>query len=307
MFQTEKRALRLNIAADVLFAVSAFGFALTTRSEAILLDGIYSLVTLLFAVVTWHVADLVMQPDSDKYPFGYVVYEPLVNLFKGLLLVIVAVYALFSAVTTLLSGGTSVHTELAFFYALGATAGCIGMAVYFRRVARKTRSTLVETDAKNWVIDAVLSAAVAFAFGLSWLLTFSGHTQYLNYVDPLVVAFLSLVVLPVPARIIRDNWAQIVARAPADELVEQINALIAEAAPTDKWPQREVRVQQHGRLITAHIYFIINHGDVREFDALRARLDKTLRKEFPYLALDVSFVGDEHWAYRATGDELPNS
>ncbi|MBC2596245.1 cation diffusion facilitator family transporter [Ruficoccus amylovorans] len=303
MFKTEKRALKTNIAANALFAIGGFLFALSTRSEAILLDGVYSLVTLIFAVVTWHVADLVMLPDSDKYPFGYVVYEPLVNLFKGLLLFTVAVYALFSAIAGLMAGGTEIHTKMAFLYAIVATAGCAGMAAYFKRVAVRTHSTLVETDARNWVIDTILSAAVAVAFGLSWVLSLSGHTHYLRYVDPLVVAFLSLVVMPVPARIIRDNWAQIVARAPADELIAEIEGLLEQAAPVSQWPEREIRIQQHGRLITVHVYFIVNSGTVQMFDQCRATIDKTLKKHFPYVALDVAFVSDEYWARRASGDD----
>ncbi len=302
MIQTEKRALRINIAANALFAVAGFAFALSTRSEAILLDSIYSLITLLFSIVTWHVADLVMRPDSDKYPFGYVVYEPLVNLFKGLLLITVAVYAMFTAIGSLRAGGTPIHTQMAFMYGLVATAGCATMAIYFKHVARKTHSTLVETDAHNWIMDTVLSASVMAAFGLSWLLSLSGHTHYLNYVDPLVVAFLSLLVMPVPVRIIRHNWAQIVARAPADELIQEIEGLLNAAAPPEQWPQREVRVQQHGRLITVHVYFVVQTGTVQQFDRCREMIDKTLKQHFPYLALDVAFVGDEVWARRASGD-----
>jgi cation diffusion facilitator family transporter len=303
MPQTEKRALKLNIAANGLFAAGGFGFALSTRSEAILVDGIYSLITLAFAVVSWRVADLVMRPDNERYPFGYVLYEPIVNLFKGLLLFIVAVYAFFSSISALMSGGTPIHTELAFFYALAATAGCASMGVYFRSVAKQTGSALVETDARNWLIDTALSASVAFAFGLSWLLSLGGHTHYLNYVDPIVVTFLAVLILPVPARIIRDNWSQIVARSPADELVAEIEALLEQTAPASRWPEREVRIQQYGRLVSVHVYFVIAEGTVQEFDRCRAEIDRALKEHFPFVAMDISFVTDIHWARRASGDE----
>ena len=46
------------------------------------------------ALVTLKVAKLLGQPDDRRYPFGYVQFEPLINMVKGLLIVGVGLVAL---------------------------------------------------------------------------------------------------------------------------------------------------------------------------------------------------------------------
>ena len=66
------------------FVVLALGFALVTGSDAILFDGIYSLIALCVALLTLKVARLAQRPDDDNFHFGYTAMEPTLNLFKAL-------------------------------------------------------------------------------------------------------------------------------------------------------------------------------------------------------------------------------
>jgi predicted Co/Zn/Cd cation transporter (cation efflux family) len=72
----EQRALKISVGAALFFALLGFGFAILTHSQAILLDGVISLVGLGVSVLTLFVARLVELPGDDTFPFGYAHFEP---------------------------------------------------------------------------------------------------------------------------------------------------------------------------------------------------------------------------------------
>ena len=73
----ERRALHLSIAGALAMAVIGIGFALLSGSEAIMLDGIFSAIGLVMALVTLKVATLVARPDDEHFHFGYAHFAPL--------------------------------------------------------------------------------------------------------------------------------------------------------------------------------------------------------------------------------------
>lgn len=91
---TERQAILFTLAGNLIMAMLGFGFALATDSQAVLLDGAYSMIGFALGLVSLRVLALVMRPDDDRYPFGYVVYEPILNLAKGIMMASVALLAL---------------------------------------------------------------------------------------------------------------------------------------------------------------------------------------------------------------------
>ena len=94
----EKRGLWMSIFGALFMAALGIGFAILTSSDAVLLDGLFSLVGFAIGLVSLRVATLVRRPDDELYHFGYAAYEPMVNLTKGLLMAFITIFALVSAV-----------------------------------------------------------------------------------------------------------------------------------------------------------------------------------------------------------------
>ncbi len=138
------------------------GFAFYTDSEAILLDGIFSAIGFAIALVTLYIARLVRQPGNDKYPFGYAVFEPMLNLAKGLIIAIVLVFAASTAIAAILEGGRTIELGAAVLYAMIAAAGCGLLAWKIHRLAGATGSPIVAVDARNWIVDGLFSVVLAF-------------------------------------------------------------------------------------------------------------------------------------------------
>jgi len=90
--QIEKYALRVS-AVGYLFMVLLGGiFFYLASSEAILLDGVYSFVSLLMTFIAQRVSRLVQTPYTDRFHFGFAHFEPLLNVMRILLILSIGVF-----------------------------------------------------------------------------------------------------------------------------------------------------------------------------------------------------------------------
>src|SRR6187431_2040732 len=120
----ERGALLLSAGAALALGLVGVAAALLTGSGAILLDGLFNLCFFATALLALRVATLVARPDDERYPFGYLFFEPLINTGKGLLILGVSLFALFDAVSAILAGGRVVVVGPAMVYAAVATVAC---------------------------------------------------------------------------------------------------------------------------------------------------------------------------------------
>ena len=140
--EQETRALRLSVWMSLVMAALGIGFGLVTESDAIMLDGFFSLIGFVMALVTIRVARLVVQPADEHFQFGYAQFEPFLNAMKGLLMLGVAGFAFAGAVDSLLHGGRDIKPGIATLYAVIALTGCLAVGAAQRKAAAgSTRPT----------------------------------------------------------------------------------------------------------------------------------------------------------------------
>ena len=120
--RSERAALLLSAAAALVLGAVGVAAAVATGSGAILLDGLFNLCFFATALFTLRVAALLARPDDERYPFGYLFFEPLINTVKGLLILGVSLFALVDAAIALATGGRAVAFGPAIAYAAFATA-----------------------------------------------------------------------------------------------------------------------------------------------------------------------------------------
>ncbi|MDG2383057.1 MAG: cation transporter [Pirellulaceae bacterium] len=304
--ELERRGLWLSVLGALLMAALGIGFAILTSSDAVLLDGVFSFVGCAVGFVSLRVAHLIARPDDETFHFGYSAYEPMLNLTKGLLMGVVSLFAFVSSITVAVHGGRAIEAGWATVYAVLAALGCFAIAVVQRVLAASTRSPLLQVDANNWLVDGLFSAAVALAFLIATILEGTKYDRWLPYADPLIVAVLVLISLPVPIMIIRDNWNQLVGKAPHRKIQDRadkvVSAILSDVATVDT----NIRMQQWGRLTYLQLYVIcepVMNCDLKELDKYREQIANALAKEFDNLALDVVFTQDTQWVAASIGIE----
>ena len=300
----EQHALRLAIYGNIFFTVAGLGFAFYTASQAVLLDGVFSAIALVLAVVTLYISRLLQRPGNQDYPFGYAVFEPLLNLVKGLIIGLVMVVSMLRAIDTLLAGGHSIRLGGVLIYAVSATITCLAIALYMRNKAAHGGWPLVEVEVKNWFMDAVISGVVAGSFFLVWILEGTAADPWLNYVDPILVILISLFFLSIPFGIIRENWAQISGNSPPDDISEPVQRIIDEVLPNFGVNRKILRLAQIGRMDYLQLYVLLDGSqatsfDVHKMDEIRNELYQRLVLVRPNITLDIVFTHDTIWAQRA--------
>lgn len=300
----EEKAIKWGMAGTLFMAAIGVIFALLTHSIAILLDGLFSLINLIIAFISLRVSRLIQQPDDHYYPFGYAIFEPILNLGKGIFIALVCIFALFSAINSILTGGYAVEAGIAIWYALLAAIGCTAIALLQRKMAQKSGSPILEVDAQSWFIDGLLSGAVAVAFIIILFVERTPLVTFIPYADPSIVILLILVSAPLPINIIQENWNQLVGRSNDDERYHHICQIIEPILSSTPIQDYHIRQGNEGRLMYIQCYLLVSDEQqhlltIHEQDRLRTIIYECLKAEFPYLASDIIFTTDPQWIKRA--------
>ena len=296
----EQRALRRSVWGNLFFAALGFGFAASSESEAILLDGFFSLVAFGMSLLTIRVAKLVQSPADDWFHFGFASFEPMLNTVKGFLLLGICGFSLFSAINAMLHGGRPINPGWALLYAVVAASGAGVLAVMQHRAAKTTASPLLAVDVKNWQIDAGLSTGVAVAFLVAFVLRESQWAHLLPYVDPTLVTVLVLIMIRDPIKIVAEGVAELLAIAPDKEMQDRVRDEFARLVTDYPVDDFNLRMLKSGRT-----YYLLAHvvvkpdtpiASVAELDSMRAEITSGLRELHPPWEVDVVFVADRSLA-----------
>src|SRR4051812_14296054 len=201
----EIRAFRVSAAGFLMISILGVVFAILAKSQAIMLDGVYALVSVVMTVLAARVARLVEEPSSRRFHFGYAHFEPLLNLIRGLLIFAVCAYALVSTIEVLVRGGREIHAEIAIFYTALSAVWSVGIFWYQRRLAQKLGSPILAVDARTWLVDGVLYVGETGAFIVYLLLLPTALGPWLRYADPIFVLIVVGFLMKVPVVTIREG------------------------------------------------------------------------------------------------------
>ncbi|KAI9130683.1 cation diffusion facilitator family transporter [Acaryochloris sp. CCMEE 5410] len=297
----EQWALTLSIMGSAVFAVLGGVFGLYTHSGAILLDGFYSLMTMTMSFVSLKVAALIQEGPSRRYQFGYYGFEPFINTIKGIIVLSVSLFAFVSAIEDLLHGGRDLVVGLALAYATLSTVGCFTFAILMHRYAQRLNLPLLEVEARDWTVDGCISSAVALTFVVTLLLQDTSWNIYLSYVDPLLVAILVLVIIPLPLRTVFEGVNQLLGVAPESELDREIRKTISQVARIQKHPIDRFHLQMmvQGRVLYVFIQILVPAefvvDRVQELDQLRQKFADAIADLHPFPEVDIVFTEDPYW------------
>ncbi len=293
----EQSALRLSAWGNVFFAALGLGFGLATRSEAIMLDGYFSLIAFVMSLLTLKVSRLVQGGEDDVFHFGYFSFEPLLNTVKGLFILGLCVVAFVSAVRAIMQGGREISLGWAVVYSIVAMIGALLLAVIQSRAAKQTGSPLLEVDARNWRIDGVLSGAVLLAFIFAVFLERSAWSEWVVYVDPLLVAVLILFVIREPLRIVRDGVGELLYISPEPEIQTEVLNRFDELVAEYEFSRTHLRMVKVGRAsyVLAHVVVApdFQPRGFEDLDKIRHKIAAGIRELHPSWTIDTVFVADE--------------
>lgn len=304
----ERGVLRLSIAVTLAIAALGVGFGLASGSFSIVFDGVYSLVdasmSLLSLVVVNLIASYALAGPAGgrlrrRFSVGFWHLEPMVLALKGTLLIAVAVYALVTAIGSIIEGGRELEFGLAITYAVITLAICVATAVVEHRANRAIGSDFVRLDVKGWIMSSGITAALLAAFAVGYAVAGTRWEWVSPYLDPAVLALVCLIIIPIPIATIRRALADILLIAPA-ELSRRVETAAAAFCARHGFVAHRAYVARVGRSRMIELYFIVPPEaparPLSHWDGLREEFGAEIGGEGPDRWLTIVFTGDPQWA-----------
>lgn len=295
---SEQRALQVSILATVLLAAAGIGFGLYSGSQSIVFDGLFNAIDSSMAALALVVARLLLRQPGPRFQQGYWHIEPMVLALNGSVLVLLCVYALINSLAGLLRGGHALAFDEALLYAALSGLASAAMHGYLRRRNRLLRSALLQLDLHSWLMSGCISLALLLAFGLGHLLQGSAYAELTPYIDPLALAALTLLLLPVPCRTVAKAFRQVLRMTPA-ELDGQIHQLMARMTRRYQFERFSHCVIENGRGLFVEIHILLpaamDAWSVSQLDRVRGEIANGIGREGPNRWLAIAFTRDRRW------------
>lgn len=304
---SEQAVLRLSITMTFVVAAAGIGVGLASGSASIIFDGIYSLTDAVMTSVALLVSSLITQRLSERrqarlvqrFTMGFWHLEPMVLGLNGILLSGAAIYALVTAVSSLLTGGRELDFSRAILYAVVVLIVAVGMAIHNRHANRTIRSNFVALDVQGWTISAALTGALLVAFIFGWAIQGTGLAHLSPFVDPAVLALVCLIVIPLPIPTIRQALADILLITPPDIMAE-VETVARDTVARHGFLDHRAYVARVGRGRQIELYFIVPPGQpprpLEDWDAIRDQIGDAIGGDIDNRWLTIAFTTDPEWA-----------
>jgi cation diffusion facilitator family transporter len=297
----EQRTLLLSLVAVAGVALLSLAWGVAIESDVVILNGVFSMVSLIGSVLYLTAARLVTRPADRRFQYGYAHVEPLVSGANGLLVLVICVYAFINGIEGLRAGGDAVSPAGVVWF--GALSGfiCIAVGVYEWAMARRTGSQLLRNDAREWLIDAAFSLVTLIGFAVVWWLEEPWRTLWARHADSALVALLALLSMPVPLGVLRQTLREMLHMADADrELAARVEAVMAKVAAEHDVASHTTHVAKVGRSSFIEVNIVAGQRfglqTVPQQDGLRARIWQSLDLAPDRAWLSVIVTADPRWA-----------
>ena len=294
----EQFVLKVSMYSALILAIFGICFGSMVGSSAVVFDGFVALISVGLGLLSVITSRYIYREDDDVFQYGYVRFEPMVTLFKSLVLVIVCVYAFISGIGGIVSGGYEIALGGAMVYTFVALIYCFGLFTYTRYYSKYLDSGLIKVDKTEWLIDCVLYAGSALTFGVIFILDSEQSHPYSRYLDPALLTLLSLFVSLSPIKIAITNLKDLMMVAPK-ELDDKITQIMESLSKQYQFGDYDTHVAKSGRFYMVEVNILIDKNfpihSVEQLDELREYICEALQIPSYKIWLSVSFTADPKW------------
>jgi predicted Co/Zn/Cd cation transporter (cation efflux family) len=293
--EIEKRALNVAKWANLFMAIAGVTAAIASRSDALLVDGLYSGINFVSAIIAARVAERVNRPPDRSRPWGYSFEETIYVTFRSLTLIGILLFA-FSAsggkVITYLTGGSV--PELVFgpiaVYSVAMVLICASLAFYHRHAFSRSgkKSSILSTESKAATIDGAISAGSGVALLSLPLLDKTVLAPIVPVGDAIVVLFVVMIIIWQPLSLFRDAITELSGVSAPRRTVNSVAATARALAQERSFLFLRSAVQRVGRT-----HFVVIFADAlqpvrgHQVDEFRAELNDRLEETIGQVRTEV--------------------
>jgi cation diffusion facilitator family transporter len=218
----EKRVLQFSSILAAAFAIGGLLVGTLLGSIVIVFDGVYSLISLLLTLLSLVSAKYIHAPHDPNFPNGRAIIEPVVIAIKGMTILALVLYSMYSAIEALFTGGVVLNIGVVSAFAVVNVLGCAFAWWKIRQLSQAHQSGLMDAEAKQWKMDTVLSIAVGVGFLAAWAMTLTPLAGFAAYADPVLMLLISGYFLKVPFEMVTESGRELLQMSPRQELVAKV-------------------------------------------------------------------------------------
>ena len=296
--QKEQSVLKISIYSTLILAILGIAFGLSFKSMAIVFDGIIALICVGLGLLSLVTSRFIYRSDDDVFQYGYTRFEPIVNLFKSLILLIVCIYALLGGIRDILKGGYTLQVDNATIYTICAFILCLGIYLYTKYYAKRLDSELIKVDSIEWMIDCVLYLGAIVAFSLILLFDPMQEHPLSAYIDPILLVSLCVFLSITPFRVFLSNIKDLMMIAPKD-LDDKITEIMEILSTKYGFEDYDTHVAKSGRFFMIEVNILATDSKakirVSEIDKIRDEIEEKLNIPSYKIWLLVSFTTNPKW------------
>ncbi len=297
----EKKLLIHSVILSIIFSVIGITAGLYTQSQMILLDGLYSFISVMLSFLSLATARFMGKSEWKKFPFGKSIVEPLVMIVKYSAILVVLAFSVVSAVYSIATGGSRVDTDTAMTYSLFSTFACVFMYLHLKRKSKKYNSYLLTAESSQWLFDTYASIGVLITFGIVVLLDrYRLFTQYLVYIDPIIVIVMSAGFAKHPISSIRSSLKDVLGVSPEGELAITLKEMTKDIEEKYQLKESFLRVTKRRKQLRVEIDFIVDENSlvqtIKQQDRVREELDSIMKPIKTDKWITVAFTSNRKWA-----------
>lgn len=296
----EQRTLWLSIYGVLVIAAGSIAWGLIIESDVVILNGIFSLFSLISAGLSLLAARLIARPEDRRFPYGYSHLEPLVHSVNGLMVLIMCVYAFLNGIEGIRAGGHPVDAAGVIWFSVVTGILSLALGLHEMLVGRRLKSLLLINDGKTWIMDALFSLVTFLGFAALPFLPEPYRELWGRYADPAMVSVLALLLLPVPIAILNASLREVLVMASSDDvLVGRVETVLAEIQAEHDIVRTVHHIARSGRRVFIEIDLLVGPGfklqTVAEQDRLRERVWEAIGLPLEEAWLSVAVTADPRW------------
>lgn len=275
---SERRITHLSIWVNVGLTGLKLAAGIFGRSQALIADAIHSLSDFATDIAVLIGLRFSSKPKDSDHAYGHGKYETIVAAVIGLALAYVGIEIAGSAIHRIFDAqrGQPIPSpsSFAFWAAVVSIAVKEGLYRATMKVARATGSAALVANAWHHRSDALSSIATAAGVGAA---AFLGNDWLI--LDPIAALFVSLFLLKIAWRIVREQLGELTDQSLAPEVCAEILAL-ARGIPGIEQPHN-LRTRMVGRhpVIDLHVR-LRSDLPLREAHEIATALERALRERF---------------------------
>ena len=223
-----------------------------SSSIAIIADGLNNLSDAGTSIVSMVSFKIAAKPADRKHPFGHARIEYVCSMIVSFIILLVGFEVLSEAVTGLFVGAATekVFNALTYVILSISIVGKLLLGLFYRFVAKKIDSSVVEASAVDSFSDAVSTSAVLISAVITKLTN-------ITYIDSIVGIAVSVLILISGIKILNETKNSLLGEAPVKEVVESMLSVVA------RYPE----------VIGVHDMMVHNYGPNKYIASFHAEVD----------------------------------